>query len=169
MTTSVPRAFRRCSSSSAVIRLADTRRYAEVDAMPPTRARAGLAADAVQHLFARHVWRDASACAIQCQVQLENVHAWLTEDARGYDPRCDRSTSARTWSVRHPARLSHAVDLKQRIGGTDVWIEAAGGSGYRVDWHGRIFCQSILRAVGDCAIRDGVDQLLVRRAQIRAA
>jgi hypothetical protein len=59
--------------------------------------------------------------------------------------------------------------LHQCVGGTDVWIEAAGGRRDRVDGYQRIGGQAILVAIGSRAVFDRVDQLLVGRAQVRAA
>ena len=66
-------------------RLADAGGDAEIDAVPPTRARARLTADAVQHLFSgwppvgsAHAW--ILARLVEREVQLEDVDAWFAED-----------------------------------------------------------------------------------------
>ena len=51
MTTSVPRSLAAVQLFERGVRLADAGGDAQVDAMPPARARARLAADAVEHLL----------------------------------------------------------------------------------------------------------------------
>ena len=152
------------------VRLADAGRHAEVDAQPSAAARR-LRADAREHLVARRAdvervaLRDRSLeQAVQVEVELEDVHAGSPRSPNSGCSVC-RATIARTASAVMPRAAATRA----------TWYSADAGlmSGSSPD------AEVVIRSTGigtpgfaawyaATASVDAVDQVRVRRAEVRA-
>ncbi len=75
--------------------------------------------------------------------------------------------SSRTFSL-IPRALATRADWSSALA-TDMRVQAAGRSGYRVGRHSRVRCQAVLRAIIAKVLSDGIVQFLRRRAEIAPA